>query len=624
MKITQLLKKQSVLLDAKPQNKQEAIDILVDLMDKSGNLKDKEIYKQSVIKREQEGTTGIGGYIAIPHGRSSAVKDAGISAMVVKDGVDYEAMDSDVSKLFFLIAVSEDAPNTHLDVLAKLSTMLMDEEFKDKLIDAKNEDEFFALIDEKENYNENKEENLNKKYQILAVTACPTGIAHTYMAAESLENKAKQMGVTIKVETNGSGGAKNVLTKEEIENADAIIIAADTEVAMARFNGKNIIKVKVADGIHKSEELINRAINKQGVNYTHTQDSSSQSQIQDDESIGRKIYKHLMSGVSNMLPFVTGGGILIAIAFLLDDYSINPASYGSNTPLASMFMTIGATSFGFMLPILAGFIAYSIGDRPALAVGFIGGALAKEGNSGFLGALVAGFVAGYLIILIKKLTANLPKSFEGTKPVLIYPLIGILIMGIIMIFVINPIVSTINIAMTNGLNSMNNSGKIMLGIILGAMMAVDMGGPINKAAYVFGTASLANGSSEIMAAVMAGGMVPPLAIALSTIFFKNRYTQRERQAGITNIIMGFSFITEGAIPFAAADPARVLPSCIVGSSIAGALSMIFGCSIRAPHGGIWVIGVIQNPLGYIIALLIGSVAGMLMLSLLKKKIVENN
>lgn len=618
MKITELLSKKSVLLDAKPSNKEEAIDILVNLMSESGNISDIEKYKQAVLKREEEGTTGIGGYIAIPHGRSSAVKYPGISAMIVKDGVDFESMDSDVAKLFFLIAVSDDAPNTHLDVLATLSSMLMDEDFKNKLINAQSQDEFFALIDEKESEKNNTKKESKDGYQILAVTACPTGIAHTYMAAESLENKAKQMGVSIKVETNGSGGAKNILTQEEIDNADAIIIAADTNVKMDRFNGKPLLKVKVADGIYKSEELISKAIKKDAPIYNHISNTNVE-EIKDDESAGRKIYKHLMSGVSNMLPFVTGGGILIAIAFLLDDYTINPASYGSNTPFAKMFMDIGGTAFGFMLPVLAGFIAYSIGDRPALAVGFVGGMFANNGGSGFLGALISGFLAGYIIVVIKKITANIPKSLEGTKPVLIFPLTGIFLIGIIMILLINPFVSIINNAMFEGLNSLNTGAKVLLGIILGAMMAVDMGGPVNKAAYVFGTASLTNGSSDIMAAVMAGGMVPPLAIALATVVFKNKFTQRERQSGLTNFIMGFSFITEGAIPFAAADPLRVIPSCIVGSGIAGALSMFFGSSLRAPHGGIWVIGVIEKPVHYVLSVLIGSIVGMILLGILKKK-----
>lgn len=620
MKIAKLLFKNSINLDAAPKTKLEAIDVLVDLMANSGNLSDKESFKQKVIEREKLGTTGIGGCIAIPHGKSDAVKNTAISAMVVKDGVDFEAMDGEKVKLFFLIGVNDKANDEHLKVLSALSTMLMDDDFKDRLIKAATTDEFMKIIDDEENERLNKNKESLKSYDILAVTACPTGIAHTYMAAESLENKAKEMGYTLKAETNGSSGVENALTSDEIKNAKAIIIAADTNVDTKRFEGKKMVMVGVSEGIKNPKGLIERALNEKTKIYHSDSEIVSDESDEVKESGAKAFYKHLMNGVTYMLPFVIGGGLLIAIAFLLDDYTIDPSSYGSNTPLAAMFMGIGGTSFSFMLPVLAGFVALSIGDRPALAVGFVGGALANTGGSGFLGALVAGFFAGYVMVFIKKITKNFPKSLEGIKPVLIFPLFGILIMGIMMNIAINPVVGALNTAMTNGLNSMQGTGKILLGFILGAMMSVDMGGPVNKAAYVFGTASLASGSSEIMAAVMVGGMVPPLAIAFATIFFKNRFTEREIKSGPTNIIMGLSFITEGAIPFAAADPIRVLPSCIIGSGVAGALSMMFGCSLRAPHGGIFVIGVISNPIGYLIALFVGSVVGMFLLGILKRKV----
>lgn len=625
MKITQLLSIDSIDLNAKPKDKAESVDLLVELISKTGNLTDKGKFKQAVLKREQLGTTGIGGFIAIPHGKSDAVKTTSLSAMVVKDGVDYESMDGDVTKLFFLIGVSDSSDNEHLHVLSSLSTMLMDDDFKNKLIDAKTPEEFLKIIDEKEKEVSEEESDNVPGCEILAVTACPTGIAHTYMAAESLQNTAKNMGHSIKVETNGSAGVENKLTPDDIKNAKAIIVAADTNVDMDRFDGKKVVIVGVSYAIKDPKRLINKAMGN-SVQIFHskkdTKDMASEENKDSKGSTGKQIYKHLMNGVTYMLPFVIGGGILIAIAFLLDDYTIDPSNYGSNTPLAAMFKNIGGTAFSFMLPVLAGFIALSIGDRPALAVGFVGGALASSGGSGFLGALVAGFCAGYIILLIRKLTDKLPKSLEGIKPVLIFPVAGILIMGIIMQALINPFVGVLNTAMTNGLNSIQGSGKMFLGFLLGAMMATDMGGPINKAAYVFGTASLANGSSQIMAAVMAGGMIPPLAIALATVFFKNRFTEKERKSGPTNFIMGISFITEGAIPFAAADPTRVIPSCIISSGVAGALSMMFNCSLRAPHGGLWVIGVIENPVGYLIALIIGSLVGMLLLGVLKKKVEE--
>lgn len=624
MRIIDLLKEDGILLNANVNSKKEAIEVLVNLMDKEGYLNDKEEYKNEVLKREELSTTGIGDGIAIPHGKTKAVKCAGLSSMVVKDGVDFDSLDGNKANLFFMIAAPEEANNLHLEVLARLSTILMDEEFRNTLINAKDKKEFLKLIDDKESEKFEKEESNEKKgYRVLAVTACPTGIAHTYMAAESLEEKGKEMGVSIKVETNGSGGAKNVLTEEEIKNAECIIIAADKNVEMARFDGKRVIKTKVADGIHKAEELIKEATSGKAAIYHAEEKARSIDEKVDDEGVGHKIYKHLMNGVSHMLPFVIGGGILIALAFLFDDYSINPSNFGSNTPFAAFLKNVGDTAFGFMLPVLAGYIAMSIGDRPALAVGFVGGMLANKGGSGFLGALLAGFIAGYLVVFLKKIFSKLPDSLEGLKPVLLYPLFGILLMGAIIIFIINPPVAAINTGLTNFLNSMGESSKIILGVILGAMMAIDMGGPINKAAYVFGTASLASGQYDIMAAVMIGGMVPPLSIALCTTFFKNRFTKRERQSGLTNYIMGFSFITEGAIPFAASDPLRVIPACAIGSAVAGGLSMGLGCQLRAPHGGIFVVPVIEHPLGYLIAIAVGAVVGMILLAILKKPLKEN-
>ncbi|MCS6132457.1 PTS fructose transporter subunit IIC [Clostridium botulinum] len=629
MRIVDLLKKQGIELNFNPSSKNECIEKLVNLMDKTGNLNNKEEYKKAIIAREAQSTTGIGEGIAIPHGKTNAVKKASLAAAVCKKGVDYDSLDGAPANLFFMIAVPDNSDNLHLEVLARLSTILMDEKFRETLINCEDKDQFLKLIDEKESekfpeeVKETKQTSSHGAYRVLAVTACPTGIAHTYMAAESLENKGKDLGVTIKVETNGSGGAKNVLTKKEIEEADCIIIAADKNVEMSRFNGKRVIKTKVANGIHKAEELINEAISGNAPVYHHNGNGSVETENIENESIGRQIYKHLMNGVSHMLPFVIGGGILIALAFLFDDYSIDPSNFGMNTPLAAFFKTVGATAFDFMLPVLAGFIAMSIGDRPALAVGFVGGALANKGGSGFLGALLAGFIAGYLVVLLKKLFDKLPQSLEGLKPVLLYPFFGILLIGAIMVFAVNPPVGALNTMITNGLNSMGGTSKVLLGIVLGGMMSVDMGGPVNKAAYVFGTASLASGNFEIMAAVMAGGMVPPLAIALSTTFFKNRYTVRERQSGLTNYIMGLSFITEGAIPFAAADPLRVIPACVVGSAVAGGLSMFFDCALRAPHGGLFVIGIISNKLGYVGAIAAGAVVGMIILSVLKKPIKDN-
>lgn len=627
MKITDLLSKNGILIDPKVDNKEQSINILVDLMDATGKLKDKEEYKKLVFERENLSTTGIGGNIAIPHAKTKAVEKPGLTAIVLKNGIDYDSLDGEPVKLFFLIAAPDGENNLHLDVLARLSTILMDKEFKNKLINAKSADEFLSLIDYKENEKQleeaKKKDEISgvKSYKILAVTACPTGIAHTFMAAESLENEAKAMGISIKVETNGSGGAKNILTKDEIEKAECIIVAADKKVDMARFEGKKVIQTKVANGIHKPKELITKAINGEAPVY-HSTEKISDSEFKENESVGRQIYKHLMNGVSHMLPFVIGGGILIALAFLFDDYSIDPANFGTNTPFAAFLKNTGGAAFGFMLPILAGYIAMSIGDRPALAVGVVGGFIANEGGSGFLGALAAGFIAGYLVLFLKNIFNNLPQSLEGLKPVLLYPFFGILLIGAIIVFVVNPPVASINKAMNDFLVGMGSSSKILLGAILGGMMAIDMGGPFNKAAYVFGTASLASGQFDIMAAVMAGGMVPPLAIALCTTFFKNKFTKSERQSGLTNYIMGLSFITEGAIPFAAKEPLKVIPACIVGSATAGALSMAFGAGLRAPHGGVFVIPIVSNPLMYLLAILIGSIVGMLVLGFLKNK-VEN-
>ena len=638
MRIVDLLHKQGMNLDIKPKSKNECIDILVDLMDKTGNLNDKEEYKKAIIAREELSTTGIGDGIAIPHGKTKAVKQASLAAAVCKDGVDYDSLDGMPANLFFMIAVPDNSDNLHLEVLARLSTILMDEDFRKKLISCTDKDEFLKLIDEKEAEKFPEEPKAETKptdgsYRVLAVTACPTGIAHTYMAAESLENKGKEMGISIKVETNGSGGAKNVLTKEEIEKAECIIVAADKNVEMARFDGKKVIKTKVADGIHKAEELINRATSGEAHVYHHAGGNEDSSDSSDNESMGRQIYKHLMNGVSHMLPFVIGGGILIALAFLFDDYSIDPSNFGMNTPFAAFLKTVGDQAFGFMLPVLAGYIAMSIADRPGLAVGFVGGVLAKLGTTyasafdssisvvsgGFLGALFAGFVAGYLVLGLKKVFDLLPDALDGLKPTLLYPLFGIGLIGLIMVLV-NPFFGSINDGITNVLNSMGGTSKVLLGIVVAGMMAIDMGGPFNKAAYVFGTASLASGNYEVMAAVMVGGMVPPLAIALATTFFGNRFTENERKSGITNYVMGLSFITEGAIPFAAADPLRVIPSCVIGSATAGAISMIFNCTLMAPHGGIFVVPVIGNPLMYLLAVAAGSVVGMVLLAILKKPI----
>ena len=629
MRITDLLKSESIELGAAPASKQAAIDQLADLMEAGGNLVDKAQYKKDVLAREQEGTTGLGDGLATPHAKSAGVKAAGLAAMTVPQGCDYDSMDGKPSRLFFMIAAPEGANDEHLTILQKLATMIMDDDFKEALIAAKTKDEFLQIIDQKEDgkfvgKGAATVASTADHIQILAVTACPTGIAHTFMAAESLEQHAKKRGISIKVETNGSGGAKNVLTSAEIAKADGIIIAADKNVAMSRFDGKHVVITKVADGINKADQLIDEALSgKAPVYHASGSDAAEGAADVAGESIGRQIYKHLMNGVSHMLPFVVGGGILIALAFLLDDYSIDPKNFGSNTPTAKFFKDIGGAAFGFMLPVLAGFISMSIADRPGLAVGFVGGALAGTTGSGFLGALLAGFVGGWVVNKLKGASKCLPESLEGIKPMLIYPFFGILIMGAIMMFIIAPPVSALNGWMVDTLKNMDPSARIFMGIIVGGMMAVDMGGPINKAAYVTGTGLLASGEFHVMAAVMAGGMVPPLAIALSTTFFKNRYTESEQQAGITNYVMGLSFITEGAIPFAAADPVRVIPSLIVGSATAGALSMAFDCTLRAPHGGIFVVPTIGNPAMYLLAIVIGAIVGCAILSVLKKPLQEN-
>ncbi|MGM9559755.1 PTS fructose transporter subunit IIABC [Anaerovibrio slackiae] len=626
MKIRDLLSRESIQLNVAPVSKAEAINKLADLMDASGKLSDKEQYIKDVLKREASGTTGLGDGIATPHAKSAGVRTAGLSAMTVPQGMDFEAMDGLPSRLFFMIAAPDGSNDTHLELLSKLATMLMDPDFVNALVGAKNVDEFLSLIDAKEAgtfqaAGGSKAITVDASRKILAVTACPTGIAHTFMAAESLEQHARKRGIWIKVETNGSGGAKNVLTRQEIDEAECIIIAADKNVEMARFDGKPVIKTKVANGINKADELLDKALSGQAPIYHHAGGSSAAADEGDNESIGRQIYKHLMNGVSHMLPFVIGGGILIALAFLFDTFDpANPGGFGSNTPLAKFFMSVGGASFGFMLPVLAGFIAMSIADRPGLAVGFVGGAMAASGGSGFLGALLAGFAGGYIVVALRKVFSCLPESLEGIKPVLLYPVLGIFIMGVLMQFVITPPVAGINEWMMDTLKNMDTSSRVMVGLIMGGMMAVDMGGPVNKAAYVTGTGLLAGGEYGVMAAVMAGGMVPPIAIALCTTFFGNRFSENERKSGITNFVMGLSFITEGAIPFAAADPLRVIPSLVVGSATAGALSMAFDCTLRAPHGGIFVVPTIGNPLMYLAAIAIGAVISCLIMSVLKKPV----
>lgn len=642
MTIRDLLAAESINLNGTPAGKTEALNQCIDLMAKSGKIADVEKYRKGVFAREEEGTTGIGMGIAIPHCKSDAVTKAGLAAMVVKDGVDFESLDGTPAKIIFLIAAPNTEDNVHLQVLSKLSVMLMDEQFTNSLINAGSVDEFLNIIDSAEKAKDEKEAAKEAKEKepvevkkddvfIVAVTACPTGIAHTYMAAEAIEKKAKELGYQVKVETRGSAGAKNVLTDDEIAKATGVIVACDTNVPTDRFDGKKVIECQVSDGINKTEELVKRiAAGDAPVFKASGKKEASHSSIGGKESIGHQIYKHLMNGVSHMLPFVVGGGILIAIAFLIDGFSVDlnslpadqRANFGTITQGAALFKGIGGTAFGFMLPILAGFIAMSIADRPGLAVGFVGGSIAANGTSGFLGALVAGFVAGYIVNLLKKIFSKLPESLDGVKPVLLYPLLGIFLIGVIMQFVVEPPIGALNTAINNGLNGLNGASAVVLGVLLGGMMSVDMGGPVNKAAYVFGTASIAAGNYNIMAAVMIGGMVPPLAIALATIFFKNKFTAEERKAGPTNFIMGLSFITEGAIPFAASDPLHVLPACAVGSAVAGGLSMAFGCTLMAPHGGIFVVPTIGNPLMYLVALVIGSFIACGLLGLLKKKVSE--
>lgn len=634
MRITELLDVRSISLDAAPKSKKEALDMVVDLMVRSGKVNDVEGYRKLVYAREEESTTGIGEGIAIPHGKGDAVDRPGLAAMVVKDGVDFESLDEEPATLFFLIAAPNTEDNVHLDVLSKLSMMLMDPEFTESLRNAGTAEEFLEIIDRADEEKKSVDERLSDmgdagadQVKILAVTSCPTGIAHTYMAAEGLEKAAKAKGCFIKVETRGSGGAKNVLTAKEIEEADCIIVAADAQVPMDRFDGKKVIERQVSDGIHKADELVELAVSGDVPLY-HSSNAVSKPAASGKPGggMGHQIYTQLMNGVSHMLPFVVGGGILIAIAFLLDGLLVDMnalseaerAGFGTITPVAALFKGIGDTAFGFMLPVLAGFVAMAIGDRPALAVGFVGGMMASNGSSGFLGALAAGFAAGYLIRGLRKVCDKLPQAVEKIAPVLIYPVMGILLMGVLMIFAVEPVMGGLNTALNNGLTSMGGSSKLILGMILGGMMAVDMGGPFNKAAYVFGSAAIASGNYDIMAAVMIGGMTPPCAIALATLLFKNKFSKEERESGPTNFIMGLAFITEGAIPFAVADPFRVLPACVAGSALAGALSMAFGCTLMAPHGGIFVVPVMGNALMYVAALVAGTLVSAGLLGILKK------
>ncbi len=629
MRITDLMSKQSVLLMQNAKDQAEVIDKMVEAHDKNGNLTNRTEYKKAILAREEKGTTAVEDGLAIPHAKSDAVKRPALVAMTLASGVDYKAEDNLPCDLFFMIAAPTGG-DVHLIILSRLAMLLMDDNFTQKLRSAKSPEEFLKMIDaaEREKFEEPQSEaealNQDKKL-VLCVTACPTGIAHTYMAAENLAKAGEKLGITVKVETNGSSGVQNLLTREEIEKADGIVVAADTGVETSRFAGKKVVFAGVKDGIHKSEELLQKSYAKETPvmkgEAAQTVESSSK------ESIGHMLYKHLMSGVSHMLPFVIGGGILIALAFLFDDATIDPSNFGMNTPLAAFLKTVGGAAFSFMLPVLAAYIAYSIADRPGIAVGFVGGYLANLGNSftdmsggvsgGFLAALFAGFAGGYIVLGIKKITSYLPKSLDGIKPVLLFPVFGILAIGAVM-FALNPIFAGINTGLVNFLDSMGSTSKILLGVVLGGMMSIDMGGPFNKAAYVTGTASLATGNYDIMAAVMVGGMVPPIAIALATTFFKHKFTEEERKAGIVNYVMGLSFITEGAIPFAAKDPLAVLPACIIGSGIAGGLSMFFGCTLQAPHGGIFVFPLVENALGYIIALAVGSVVAMMLYALLKK------
>ena len=632
MRITDLLSEKAIELNVKAKDKNDIINKIAELMLKTGRITDVNEYKELVFKREEEGSTGVGEGIAIPHGKGNCVTEPGLVAMVVPEGVEYNALDGKPVNLLFMIAAPDTNSNVHLDVLSRLSTMLMDADFKNKLISAKSKKEFLEIINETEKEKFKEETKQGNGYEILGITACPTGIAHTYMAAEALENAGKEMGHLVKIETQGQSGVKNKLTKEEIRNAKAIIIAADIDIDLSRFKGKKILKAKVSDGIHKPKDLIEKALNGKDIP-VYEGNGKDDSEYENSENAGNKIYRHLMNGVTHMLPFVVGGGILIAIAFLLDDYSLNPANFGMNTPVAAFFKTIGGIAFDFMLCILSGYIAMSIADRPGLAVGFVGGAVAKAGttfasltnpdvvlvSSGFLGALIAGFIGGYVVLLLRKLFSFLPKSLEGIKPILIYPVGGILLIGLIML-AINPVVGAINTALNNFLSSMQGANKIILGAILGGMMSVDLGGPVNKASYTFGTGMLAEGHYDIMAAVMAGGMVAPLAIALLATFFPKKLPKKDRQSALLNYVMGFSFISEGAIPFASADPIRVILSCVVGSAVAGAMSMFFNCTLMAPHGGIFVLPVVGNAALYLLSIVVGSLVAMLILAALKKNV----
>ena len=635
MKITDLLNEEAIQINGIAKNKEDAIKKMIDLMMKNKNIKNKEEYTKIVMQREKEGTTGIGEGIAIPHGKSDVVDKPGLSAMIIPDGVDFESLDGPPAKLIFLIAAPNTKDNIHLEVLSRLSTLLMDTEFRKNLLSSKTPKEFLNYIDKAEQIKLNENKKDDGKYEILAITACPTGIAHTYMAAESLEKAGEELGYRVKVETHGQSGVKNKFTREEVKNAKAIIIAADTKVDLSRFDGKKIVTTKVANGINKPKELIEHVLSKEAKIYHSSQKNNSSDEENEKEGIGTRIYKHLMNGVTHMLPFVVGGGILIAIAFLLDDYSINPSNFGMNTPIAAFFKTIGGAAFNVMLYILAGYIAMSIADRPGLAVGFVGGILAVQGttfasltdssialvSSGFLGALIAGFAGGYIVLALKKICSYLPESIEGIKTILLYPVFGILIMGALML-AINPYVAAINTGINNYLTSMGTANKILLGAILGGMMAVDLGGPVNKAAYTFGTGMLASGQFEIMAAVMAGGMVPPLAIAFLATAFPKKIPKKDKQAAYVNYIMGLSFISEGAIPFASADPIRTIPAFIAGSAVTGALSMFFECTLRAPHGGIFVIATIGHPLKYLLAIIIGAIVSAAIMAKLKKNLPE--
>ena len=653
MKITDLLEEKAIRLNSLASSKEEVLNQMINLISQTGNIVNKQEFKETVLKREKEGTTGIGEGIAIPHGKSRAVKKACLAAMVLPKGVEFEALDGKKVNLIFMIAAPENQENTHLELLSRLSALLMDEKFREELKGAKTPAEFMKIINkaEQEKYGEEKavdgllvdtfisssQENVQKEnYEILCITSCPTGIAHTYMAAEALEKAGIETNHKIKVETQGQSGVKNHLTSEEIKNAKAIIIAADTNVELSRFNGKKVLKVRVADGIHKPKELIERALSEETpIYYSGKVEETEKNNLDEKEGIGRSIYRHLMSGVTHMLPFVVGGGILIAISFLLDNYEINPAGFGSNTPVAAFFNTIGNAAFGFMLTILSGYIAMSIADRPGLAAGFVGGAIAVSGvslqsitnpdiatvSSGFLGALIAGFIAGYIILILKRLFSVIPKSLEGIRTILLYPVFGILLTGAV-VMLINPFVGMINTGLNNFLNGLSGTNKIILGAILGGMMSVDLGGPVNKAAYTFGTGMLSQGHYDIMAAVMAGGMVSPLVIALLATFFPKKLEQKDRSSALLNYILGLSFISEGAIPYASSDPLRVLPSCIVGSAIAGALSMLFNCTLMAPHGGIFVIGIVGNSLMYVVSIAVGSIVGAIMLAALKKNVKQ--